>query len=197
MKRTLYKNLWQWSCLILLLAVLPLRAQQLISGKVSDEHGETLPYVSIYIEGTVLGTASNSEGAYSIEIKEGQTLVYQCIGYEKKKITPTAQQHRLDVVMNEQVLRIPEVQLVAGKRDPAYEIIEQSIDKRKYYLNQVRSYSGDLYIKGVASLMRCRRKSPFLFLKTTCRILLISVSSTYRSLLPNSITKSPTILKKK
>ena len=62
MKRSIYFNLSQWICVLTLLVALPLKAQQIISGKVSDDKGETLPYVSIYIDGTAIGTASNSEG---------------------------------------------------------------------------------------------------------------------------------------
>ena len=88
-------------------------------------------------------------------------MVFQYIGYEKQKITPASGQSQLDVVMKEQILSIPEVQLIAGERDPAYDYIKNAIDKRKYYLDQVDSYSGDLYIKGVASFDEMPEKMPF------------------------------------
>mgnify|MGYP000224039776 FL=1 len=68
-----------------MLALSAFAQQFMLSGKVSDSSGEGLPYVSIYIEGTGRGTASNSEGVYNIEASEGQTVVYQFIGYEKQK----------------------------------------------------------------------------------------------------------------
>lgn len=148
-----------------LLSVSAFAQQFVLSGKVSEPSGEALPYVSIYIEGTGRGTASNSEGVYNIEVQDGQTLVYQFIGYEKQKKKVKAGQSTLNVVMTEQLLSIPEVELIAGAEDPAYPIIRAAIKKRKYYLNQVNSYGGDLYIKGVASFDELPEKLPFFISK--------------------------------
>lgn len=35
-------------------------------GKVTDETGQPLPFVAVYIEGTTEGTTTNSEGNYSL-----------------------------------------------------------------------------------------------------------------------------------
>ena len=148
-----------------MLALSAFAQQFMLSGKVSDSSGEGLPYVSIYIEGTGRGTASNSEGVYNIEASEGQTVVYQFIGYEKQKRKVQATQPILNVFMAEQLLSIPEVELIAGAEDPAYPIIRAAIKKRKYYLNQVKSYGGDLYIKGVASFDELPEKMPFFISK--------------------------------
>lgn len=152
-------------CLMSQFVALSAYAQQFVlSGKVSD--GEiALPYVSIYIEGTGRGTASNSEGEYNIQVRSGQTVVFQFIGYEKQKVQVKSGQNVLNVVMQEQLLTIPEVELVAGAEDPAYPIIRSAIKKRKYYLNQVSSYGGDLYIKGVARFDELPDKLPFFISK--------------------------------
>lgn len=152
---------WRLFFVCCLITVSAAAQQFVLSGVVRDASGEELPYVSIYIEGTGRGTASNSDGAYSIMVSPGQSLVYQFIGYEKRKITVSAGKTELNVIMQEQVLTIPEVELVAGDEDPAYPIIRAAIKKRKYYLDQVGSYGGDLYIKGVASFDEFPEKLPF------------------------------------
>ena len=55
-----------------------------ISGIIKDGFsGETLPYVSIYIEGTGLGVQSNPYGFYSITLPAGTYhLEYKCVGYK-------------------------------------------------------------------------------------------------------------------
>ncbi len=59
-----------------------------ISGKVTDEHGEPLPFVNIYIKGdTKQGVVTNVDGKYSIQVedKEGLTLVASFIGFVTKE----------------------------------------------------------------------------------------------------------------
>lgn len=54
-----------------------------ISGKVSDEKGESLPGVSIVLKGTQRGTTTDMDGNYALEIPEGdnQVLVISFVGY--------------------------------------------------------------------------------------------------------------------
>ncbi len=56
---------------LLLLGVLSAWAQtRLISGKITDEEGETLPGVNVLIKGTSTGTVSDIDGNYSFQIPE-------------------------------------------------------------------------------------------------------------------------------
>ena len=57
-----------------------------IYGKVTEaENGKSLPYVSIIINGTTIGTTSNENGTYVLSgIPEGpQVIVYSFLGFEK------------------------------------------------------------------------------------------------------------------
>ena len=54
-----------------------------ISGTVTDEHNQAVPFATIYIKGTTKGTTSNIQGNYSIELKDGTyELVFKLIGYK-------------------------------------------------------------------------------------------------------------------
>ncbi len=76
------------SILVLLLASIQLFAQVTITGKVVDEDGYEIPGVNIYIKGTTIGTISDLDGKYTIEVpSEDAVLVFSSIGYEKKEIT--------------------------------------------------------------------------------------------------------------
>src|SRR5580700_11569442 len=67
--------------LFLLLIVAQASAANL-TGKITDEAGQPLPFVVVYIDGTTNGTTANVDGEYSIELKPGTyTIDYQLIGY--------------------------------------------------------------------------------------------------------------------
>jgi len=125
-----------------------------ISGKVTDENNEALPFASIYLQGTTQGVTSNKEGNYSIELPAGDhELVFQFIGYKKHieiiHVESGEKKIVLNVKMEPQPYEIAEVTVNANAEDPAYEVMRKAIKMRKYYLNQVQSYSCDVYIKGV------------------------------------------------
>ena len=62
----------------------PLRA---ISGVVQDSNGNALPYATIYIENTTLGTTTDGEGRYILYTSEGNIrLTAQMMGYAEKSI---------------------------------------------------------------------------------------------------------------
>lgn len=125
-----------------------------VSGKVTDENNEGLPFVSVYLKGTTQGVTSNKEGNYSIELSEGNhDLVFQFIGYKKHTEVihseSAEQKIILNVKMEPQPYEIAEVTVNANAEDPAYEVMRKAIRMRKYYLNQVQSYSCNVYIKGL------------------------------------------------
>ncbi len=82
------KNLKLLLFLIAFLSVSTGYAQQkTITGKVTDEStGESLPGVSILIEGTTIGTVTNIDGDYSLNVSQGNTLVFSFIGYVSQQI---------------------------------------------------------------------------------------------------------------
>jgi TonB-linked SusC/RagA family outer membrane protein len=61
-------------------------AQIMIKGRVTDETGDPIPGVNIYIKGTTNGTVSDMKGKYQLNAKEGQTIVFNFIGYEKREV---------------------------------------------------------------------------------------------------------------
>lgn len=73
-----------------------------VSGVVSDEHGETLPGVSILEVGTTSnGTLSDVDGHYVIEVKSAQaTLQFSYVGYKTQTIS-LKNRTMIDVTMNE------------------------------------------------------------------------------------------------
>lgn len=122
-----------------------------VTGLITDEKGNPLPYASITVKGSTKGTTANSSGRYTINLGDGMyTLTCQYVGYGKveKNIILSADTYTLDFTLAVQELTLGEVIVKKGE-DPAYEIIRQTIKKRSYYNNQVDSFSVDVYIKGL------------------------------------------------
>src|SRR5436190_4274133 len=122
-----------------------------ISGLITDDKGNPLPYASLSVKGTTKGTTTNSSGKYSIILSPGQyNLVAQYVRYGKveKTVTVTVNDQTIDFSLSIQQLTLQEVIVKKGE-DPAYEIIRNAIKKRNYYNNQVDSFSVNVYIKGL------------------------------------------------
>lgn len=127
-----------------------------ITGKVTDEKGDPLPFANVFFKGTTKGTTTNIDGNYKMETKSGNyEVVFKYIGYKTlvKEVNVNLQQVVLNVSMAKENYSIKEVVITAGE-DPAYAIIRNAITKRKYYLGQVDEYSCDVYIKGLQRLVK-------------------------------------------
>src|SRR5215207_19973 len=82
-----------------------------ISGTITDDKGNPLPYASVSIKGTTKGTTSNSSGKYLLELNAGQyTLIAQYVGYAKseKTITVTGSDQYIDFRLSIQELTLGE-----------------------------------------------------------------------------------------
>ncbi len=121
-----------------------------ISGTVSDDKGNILPFASIFVKGSSQGTTSNNRGKYFLDLPAGTyTIVCQYVGYgrQEKTITLTSESVVLDFQLSIQQTKLKEVTVKPGGEDPAYEIIRQAIKKRKTYENPLDSFTCEAYIK--------------------------------------------------
>lgn len=57
-----------------------------VRGKVTDEKGEALPGVSVRVTGANIGTVTNIEGEYSINVPEGGSLTFSYIGFSTQTL---------------------------------------------------------------------------------------------------------------
>jgi len=126
-----------------------------VTGKVTDNKGNILPYASLAVKGTGKGTVAGSTGNFSIYLEPGNyVLVCQYVGFQtqEKNITVTSQNLVVDFSLSVQEFQMSEVIIRRGE-DPAIEIMKQAIRRREHFNNQVDSFSVDVYVKG---LMRSR-----------------------------------------
>ncbi|HYH55379.1 MAG TPA: carboxypeptidase-like regulatory domain-containing protein, partial [Anseongella sp.] len=64
----------------------PVRAQNEITGTVTDDAGLPLPGVSVYIKGSATGTSTGPDGKFSIAAETGQVLVFSFVGMETREV---------------------------------------------------------------------------------------------------------------
>ncbi len=126
-----------------------------ISGTVYDNMSNILPFTSILVKGTTIGTTTNTEGKYFLNLSPGNyILICRHVGYatEEKGITVSTEPVTLNFVLSVQQLNMSEIVVKSGGEDPAYEIIRQAIKKRPGYENQVDEFQCEVYIKGQLKL---------------------------------------------
>ncbi len=136
-----------------------------IKGKVIDEYNAELPFVNIYIDGTSTGTTANADGEFVLTLKESKDIVltFQTLGYKThhEKIDMNTAVSELKVKMKSENIQIQEVVIKAKSKDPAYAIIKEAIKKRKENLENIQSYSADVYIKANVKMLQIPKKLPF------------------------------------
>jgi outer membrane receptor for ferrienterochelin and colicins len=61
---------------------------QIISGKITTENGDEIPYANVYLKKTKIGTSSNNNGFYELKniTKDRYTLIISSIGYKTQSI---------------------------------------------------------------------------------------------------------------
>jgi Family of unknown function (DUF5686)/CarboxypepD_reg-like domain len=127
-----------------------------VSGTVTDDKGNILPYASVFIKGSSQGTTSNNRGRYFLDLTPGSySIICQYVGYARQEKTITADKEPIiiDFYLSIQQTSLKEVTIKSGAEDPAYEIIRHAIKKRKSYENPLDSFTCDAYIK---TLIRSR-----------------------------------------
>ncbi len=101
---------------ILLLCIGTIMAQRTITGTVTDESGEALIGASVLVKGSSIGTVTDFNGVYSLDVPEGSSaLLFSYTGYSGREIELTAS-NVLDVVMREGVVLETAVVTALGVR---------------------------------------------------------------------------------
>lgn len=126
-----------------------------ISGRITDEKGEPIPFANVYISGTSTGTTANLEGYYTLELKAGAyELSFRMVGFtlEKRQVSVTEKDQVLDIRMQTEMMNLREVTVRADAEDPAYAIIRKAQKKRKFYRENVQAFSCKAYVKSTQRL---------------------------------------------
>lgn len=133
-----------------------------ISGKVFDTHGNGISYASVFILGTSIGTSTNSEGAYSLEIPLGKQFIrFNSLGYKSKTVEILAQEgmnHQLNIVLEDFGIGLREIVVRSNSDNPANEIIRRVISRKKQFDSIIRGFTCSVYAKAIQRLDNAPKK---------------------------------------
>jgi hypothetical protein len=143
--------------LLILIVSHKLSSAQGVGGRITDEVGNPVAFAAIYVAGLYYGTTANDLGEYRLVLKSGEYEIrFQYLGYvtQVKHVKIENEFLELDIVLEPQHYRLPEVVITASGEDPAYYIMRRAIGLSQYYLNQVSEYSCLVYLKGSGVITR-------------------------------------------
>lgn len=84
-----------------------------ITGVVTDENASPFPGVNVVVKGTTMGTTTDTEGKYSLEVPDDNTiLVFSFVGYETQEVAVSGRTV-IDVIMNPDITALEEVVVTA------------------------------------------------------------------------------------
>jgi TonB-linked SusC/RagA family outer membrane protein len=86
--------------------------ERTITGTVTDQADEPLPGVNVKVANTTIGTITNADGTYAIEVPaNAKTLVFSFVGKKTKRI-PIGDKEEINVVMEDKEMGLEEVVVV-------------------------------------------------------------------------------------
>ncbi len=96
------------------LAISAWAQERVVTGKVtSSEDGAALPGVNVLVKGTTLGTVTDVNGGFSLNVPSNSTLVFSFIGYQSVS-TEVGDRKVVDVALLPDVTQLTEVVVTAA-----------------------------------------------------------------------------------
>ncbi|MFM2041377.1 MAG: hypothetical protein RLZZ493_1966, partial [Bacteroidota bacterium] len=152
------------TCLTFLLVGLQAAfGQKKLSGTISDESNQPIPFAQVYVKNSSeLRTTANENGVYTLQLFEGEYyLVFNAPGYSEREAYIAIQQK--DVVRDIQLFpkniqEIAEVEITTKNTNPGREIMLEVV-KRRDKMNQWNyAHSTDVSIKATEFIDRKEKK---------------------------------------
>jgi TonB-linked SusC/RagA family outer membrane protein len=120
-QKKLFFSRFIMSFILTILSATAISAQvRTISGIVKDESGETVIAASVIVKGTTVGTVTNIDGAYKLDVPSGaKTLVFSYVGMQTQEVAITG--NVINVVLRDDAKTLDDVVVIgygtAKKRD--------------------------------------------------------------------------------
>lgn len=111
---------------------------QKVTGKVLDsKSGEPLPGVNVTVQGTTIGTVTDLDGKYSLEVADGNAvLIFSFVGYVSQNVT-VGTSAVIDVQMEEDIKSLEEVVVVG-----------YGVQKKSLVTGAISKVNSDELVKG-------------------------------------------------
>ncbi|GAB3636637.1 TonB-dependent receptor [Hymenobacter arcticus] len=83
-----------------------------VSGRVTQPSGDGLPGVTVVVKGTTIGTSTDADGRFSLDVPEGSTLVFSNVGYAKQELPITGPTSSIAILLKDDQQALSEVVVV-------------------------------------------------------------------------------------
>ncbi len=83
-------------------------AQSVVTGTITGLDGEPIPGATVVVEGTTNGTVTNNAGEFTINVNEGDVLMFSFVGMQSQKI-PYTGQNEINIQLQADVIGLEEV----------------------------------------------------------------------------------------
>ena len=117
------------------------------SGRVIDTTGHILPYATLRILNTNIGTVCDNRGIFRIDLARGNySFAFSFIGFATKRVDITlSRDTSLEISLRSVMIQMPSV-IVSGE-NPAYPIIRRAIAQKRKMRKIIGSYKVNAYTK--------------------------------------------------
>ena len=131
-----------------------------VNGSVKDEENQPVPFATVFIKGTSIGTSANGNGQYTLKVKAGKYEInFSAVGFKSLiKSVDVNSDTTLDAILPIEAYILKDVVVTNKGEDPAYAIIREAIRERKTHLKETPAYNCQVYIKGVTKLLKAPEK---------------------------------------
>lgn len=103
---------WLFLALALMVAFTVDAQDLVVRGKVTSQDGESIPGANITVKNTTIGTVTNVDGSYSLQVPgENQTLVFSFIGFVSQEISVNGRSV-IDIQLETDVRALEEVVII-------------------------------------------------------------------------------------
>lgn len=129
---------------------------QTLSGRITNEYDEPVPFANVFVRELGTGALSDDEGNYTINFRiDGDyELVFSSLGYESRtfNVSLDLEPKTLDVRLITSGVELEEITVSASGRNPAYAIIKEAADRKGEHLRAAGSYRTMVYVKAVEEI---------------------------------------------
>jgi TonB-linked SusC/RagA family outer membrane protein len=98
---------------LMLTSVLAFSQAKLITGRITDQTGQAVPFASVHVKGSKLGVAADADGNFSIKAKPGDVVTVSGTGFAAKDVTIDAAGSALAVTVSRKESNLTEVVVTA------------------------------------------------------------------------------------
>ena len=126
---------------------------QQLSGYVHSSNGEPLSGVNIYIQNTNVGTTTNADGYYSLQIQnELSEIIFSYIGFINDTLKIDFTKNTIiekNIILKINTVELDEIVISTTQYNDAEKLILKVIENKNNYLKQIKNYTYDAYTKTI------------------------------------------------